>query len=287
MENEHLINGKVYHIYNRGNNKRDLFAETADYEHFLSLYDRFVTPVAETFAWVLMPNHFHFLVRIKENILYKYSKHDRQTNSVVNRLEKEDSQWFREHKWETVRVSDSPDSGHTKKPVPHRHFSHLFNAYTRYFNTRTGGTGNLFERPFKRKEVKNEIYMKKLMVYIHNNPVHHGFCEHPLEYPWSSYLSITSNKQTKLNRKAVIEMFQDKQVFEDAHHQDVETNGIENWLNLNPSDYVTENTKENNPVNADISHDDIRLEADEQSENLSACATPDNVKRKLVSVRRT
>ena len=34
-------------------------------------------------------------------------------------------------------------------------------------------------------------------------------------------------------------------------------------------------------VNADMSHDDVRLEADERSENLSACATPDNVKKNI------
>jgi hypothetical protein len=54
MEHERLTEGKYYHVYNRGNNRRDLFTESTDYEHFLSLYDKYISPVAETLAWVLM-----------------------------------------------------------------------------------------------------------------------------------------------------------------------------------------------------------------------------------------
>lgn len=73
MKQERLFEGKFYHIYNRGNNRRNLFSEVSDYEHFLALYDKYISPIAETLAWVLMPNHFHLVVRIKENVVYKYS----------------------------------------------------------------------------------------------------------------------------------------------------------------------------------------------------------------------
>jgi len=48
---------KYYHMYNRGINSETLFREPVNYEHFLRLYDEHITPVAETFAWVLMKNH--------------------------------------------------------------------------------------------------------------------------------------------------------------------------------------------------------------------------------------
>lgn len=54
-----------YHIYNRGINRCDLFRESKDYKHFLRLYEKYIEPIADTFAWVLMPNHFHLLIRIK------------------------------------------------------------------------------------------------------------------------------------------------------------------------------------------------------------------------------
>ncbi|WP_423130327.1 transposase [Gaoshiqia sp. Z1-71] len=66
MKVEPLTYGHYYHIYNRGNNSCNIFREADNYEHFLELYDKYISPVADTFAWVLMPNHFHLLVRIKE-----------------------------------------------------------------------------------------------------------------------------------------------------------------------------------------------------------------------------
>ena len=61
-----IEHGKYYHIYNRGNNGIDVFLETENYYHFLRLYAKYIEPIADTFAWCLLKNHFHFLVRIKE-----------------------------------------------------------------------------------------------------------------------------------------------------------------------------------------------------------------------------
>ena len=63
---EHLEYGKIYHIYNRGINKGDVFFETKNYEYFMNLYAKHIDPVSDTYAWCLMKNHFHFLVRIKD-----------------------------------------------------------------------------------------------------------------------------------------------------------------------------------------------------------------------------
>jgi putative transposase len=84
-----LSSGEFYHIYNRGTEKRDIFQSQSDYDRFLSLlyignsdisvdlklqgstlYDFLILPRNETLvdicAYVLMPNHFHLLVRGKE-----------------------------------------------------------------------------------------------------------------------------------------------------------------------------------------------------------------------------
>lgn len=58
--------GKYYHIYNRGNNREDLFKEEKNYDYFLKLYAHHIDPIAETFAYCLMKNHFHLLIKIKE-----------------------------------------------------------------------------------------------------------------------------------------------------------------------------------------------------------------------------
>jgi hypothetical protein len=67
----------------------------------------------------------------------------------------------------------------------------------------------MFERPFKRKIIDNETYFQNLITYIHNNPVHHAICEHPINYPWSSYITCISEQKTKLKRKEVIAFFDD------------------------------------------------------------------------------
>jgi REP element-mobilizing transposase RayT len=58
--------GVYYHIYNRGNNRENLFVENRNYPYFLTLYEKHITPIADTYAYCLMRNHFHLLVRIKE-----------------------------------------------------------------------------------------------------------------------------------------------------------------------------------------------------------------------------
>jgi REP element-mobilizing transposase RayT len=169
-----LTYGDYFHIYNRGINSCDLFKYPDNYEHFLGLYDQYISPVAETYAWVLMKNHFHLLVRIKEKdeigfippkTLSGYNTTERVVRSVA------------------PSAVLHPDGGlMSKKHKPSNQFSHLFNAYAQAFNKSFGRTGSLFEHPFKRKLIDNEFYLKQVILYIHNNPVHHGFCSHPI-YP--------------------------------------------------------------------------------------------------------
>ena len=178
-----LENGKYYHIYNRGNNRIDLFYETENYNHFLRLYAKYIEPVVETYAWCLMKNHFHFLVYIKE------------TEEIdISKLE--------------YSSTDKP-----KIISASKQFSNLFNAYTLSMNKRYNRTGSLFEKNFRRKLVTSEVYFQKLIFYVHNNPVHHKFTEMIIEYPWTSYGTIISTKPTKLQRDKVIEAFHNLENF--------------------------------------------------------------------------
>ncbi|MEO8235963.1 MAG: transposase [Flavobacterium sp.] len=187
-----LENGKYYHIYNRGINSDLLFKDTANYDYFLRLYDTHIDPIAETYAWCLMKNHFHFLVRIKD----------------VDELTTE------------------------KKIQPSQSFSNLFNAYTKAFNKSYNRHGSLFERPFRRKEINHNKYFKNVIAYIHNNPVHHNICDHPLNYPWSSYITCLSDKPTKLKRKEVIEIFEDIENFKYVHQLKSNDYSIETILGI-------------------------------------------------------
>ena len=60
--------GKYYHIYNRGNNGENLFIEERNYRYFLTLYAKYIEPIAATYAYCLLRNHFHLLVQIKSDL---------------------------------------------------------------------------------------------------------------------------------------------------------------------------------------------------------------------------
>ena len=195
---EPLVPGKYYHIYNRGNNREDLFRNNDNYLHFLKLYDKYIIPVAETYAWCLMRNHFHLLIKVK--VLEKLDLTGFGNLSGLNKPENFLSQQF----------------------------SNLFKAYSKAYNKKFNRTGSLFQRPFRRKLVDSEAYFKNLVQYIHTNPVHHGFTTNFKDYSWSSYGSILSMKPTKLKRNTVLGWFdgnanfialhETKQDFENIKH---------------------------------------------------------------------
>lgn len=55
-----------YHIYNRGNNKQDIFKNEGNYQYFLRLFKKHIDPIADVFCYCLLNNHFHLVIRIKE-----------------------------------------------------------------------------------------------------------------------------------------------------------------------------------------------------------------------------
>lgn len=79
---EPLIFGNYYHFYNPRINSCKLFDDINNYEYLLNLYNKYISLIADTFAWVLIPNYFHFLIKIKEDIVYKYLYADRLIDAV-------------------------------------------------------------------------------------------------------------------------------------------------------------------------------------------------------------
>ena len=60
-----LLFDTYYHIFNRGNNGENIFLEERNYSHFLNLYDLHLAPITDLYAYCLIRNHFHLLVRIR------------------------------------------------------------------------------------------------------------------------------------------------------------------------------------------------------------------------------
>jgi putative transposase len=136
--------GEFYHIYNRGNDKRNIFLDNADRCRFIKLlflcnsknpivFKTIPTPRAFLFqrgsqlvdigAYCLMPNHFHLLVKEKSE------------NGISNFMKK------------------------------------LLTAYSMYFNLKNKRTGKLFEGAFKAKHIYEDVHLEYLYAYIHLNPI--------------------------------------------------------------------------------------------------------------------
>ncbi len=228
QQTETLIYGNYYHIYNRGINSCDLFRDADNYEHFLNLYDKYISPIADTYAWVLMPNHFHLLLRIKDEKEILSSSNLTGFKNLSGLGQAQNTH----QNLSCLNQAQNTLQNLSSIRLPYKHFSDLFNAYSKAFNKRFNRHGSLFERPFKRKVIDNEIYLKQVLLYIHNNPVHHGFCEHPMEYAWSSYLSCISLKPTKLKRDIIIGWFDDLANFKTIHNQNIEITAIEKLLEI-------------------------------------------------------
>jgi REP element-mobilizing transposase RayT len=199
--------GHFYHIYNRGNNRENLFRENGNYEYFLRLYEKHIDPVAKTYAWVLMGNHFHLLVRMKEvGELLNLSGFGNLTGlEVSNKLSKQ--------------------------------FSNLFNAYTKAYNKKFNRTGALFQRTFRRLEITGEEHLRSIIIYIHKNPLRHGFTDDYKTYPWSSYGSIISIKPTRLKRDEVLGWFDEKANFIEMH-DNTQNKEFDPHPSLPPSSFI-------------------------------------------------
>lgn len=61
--------GCYFHIYNRGINKEKIFLCDEHYKLFMDRYNFLLEPYLETYAYCLLPNHFHFLIKLNDTIL--------------------------------------------------------------------------------------------------------------------------------------------------------------------------------------------------------------------------
>lgn len=157
---ESLINGQIYHVFNRGVEKRKVFLTSKDYTRFLEAFNHYssnklkfstkskLSPKrleakeldsVEVLAYCFMPNHFHFL--LKQKI----------------------------------------DDGISK------FVGNLLNSYTKYFNIKNDRVGPLFQGRFKAVMIENEEQLIHVSRYIHLNPLVANLVSDIESYLWSSY----------------------------------------------------------------------------------------------------
>ncbi|MEG2102074.1 MAG: hypothetical protein RRY99_11265 [Flavobacterium sp.] len=187
---ENLEPDRFYHIYNRGVNGDKVFQEKDNYMFFMAQFLKYLADVCDLYAYCLMPNHFHFVIKIKsKNELFKFfEENNKRSNS---------------------RGLHSIDS------FPSKQLSKFISSYTQAYNKVFKRHGPLFESPFKRKRINSEQYLRNLIIYVHQNPV--DIKQDFKTYKFSSYVTVLSTQKTNLKRSEVIEYFDDLENFIFCH----------------------------------------------------------------------
>jgi putative transposase len=159
-----LIPDKIYHIYSRAIGSEKLFLTDENYRFFLQKFKHYISPIAEIYIWTLLPNHFHFMIRIKNVELINLHFSNLKKGAEL----------------EPDKVSD----------FLMQCFSNLLNSYTKAFNKVNNRKGGLFIDYLSRILIENDTQFGATAFYIHKNVVHHGYCEKMEDWKWSSYSSF-------------------------------------------------------------------------------------------------
>lgn len=196
MRNILLAKREIYHIYNRGVDKRNIFLNTRDYQrfikslvvfndiktlngqHFNDLIDnRSKDPLVNIIAYCLMPNHFHLLIE------------QRTDDGITKFLQK------------------------------------LTTSYTMYFNFKNKRTGALIQGVFKRSHIKTNPRLLEMSRYIHSNPIKIlrtkkladlSIKDRLLSYQWSSFPDYIGARDESLvieNQKIILDQFRSKTAY--------------------------------------------------------------------------
>ncbi|MEX0813369.1 MAG: hypothetical protein WD048_14210 [Chitinophagales bacterium] len=215
---------KRYHIFNRANGNESCFLSDDNYRYFLRKYKTHIYPIADTYTYCLMPNHFHFVVKIKKTEdIETYIKKNPKTFPKFQAMENQDS----ETTLTEFRTSKNLQGFKNLEGLVSQQFSNFFNAYTKAFNNQQNRKGSLFMHTFKRNPIITDQYFCKAIHYTHYNPVEAGLCKTPDEWKFSSYNAIISNKDSLIKKEEVLDSFGGLENFIHCHTEPPNLTGID------------------------------------------------------------
>ncbi len=182
----------TYHIYNHAVGRENLFITEANYAYFLERWKKYM-PYLDVYAYCLMPNHFHFLAKVKpldEHLLaHVGTQHTKKSEAFL------------------------------QNAIPYHtyledQFKRLFSGYTLAYNKQEDNRkGALFQKHFKRVAISSEYRLLYLLAYIHHNPIHHSFCTGYTDWPHNSYHAyLEMQKRSAIQRDEVLSWFSEDAV---------------------------------------------------------------------------
>lgn len=176
--------GEFYHVYNRSIDRQLMFKNEENNLFFLRKFHFYLDSVLTVYAYCLLENHFHFLIRIPDNM-------------------------------ENYRIENKIPSSISTHDIISKQFRRFFQSYALAFNNQQNRCGTLFQTPFKRARVKNNQYLIYLIYYIHSNARKHQLVSDLRNWKWSSYNEILEN-ESSLNQE-IIQWFGDKNAYINFH----------------------------------------------------------------------
>ena len=154
------------------------FFERENYVYFLKKVKQFLCPNCHILSFILMPNHFHFLVTPNERSNKIYRPKNKFRNKKLSKKRKIKLTYF---SWGLQQ---------------------LLSSYARGINKRFDRTGSLFQQNTKFKQTSNEFFTQDYSLwcfnYIHNNPTSCGLVSSPEEYEFSSYRDYLTNRNDSI-----------------------------------------------------------------------------------------
>ena len=208
--------GQYYHLFNRGVNRTDIFPEERNFGYFMQLYTKHLAPLVDTFAYCLMRNHFHFLVRIRTN---PRGLHD----PAGLHSDARDLRGLAD----PVGLAENPVGLVTvDRRMVVQAVSNWLNAYAKAINKAYGRTGPLFEHRLGRRAITSDRYFATLVHYIHCNPQKHGFEKDYRNWLYSSYRALLSDSFTLIKRDEVLGWFGGREALREFHSSPVEDSAI-------------------------------------------------------------
>lgn len=194
-----FVPNTYYHVYNHAVGDSNLFREPENYRYFMDKFIRYMEPLCVTYAYCLLPNHFHLIIKVREQdtLLHfcdrKYQSHSRYAEKLKT-------------------LQQAPNNINMHEVVM-QEFKNFLASYAKSINSWCRRDGGLFLQHLKRKPIETEAYLHKAIHYVHYNPVHHGFCNSIMDWTFSSIHAHLSEKKTRLEREAVLQWFDSPQEF--------------------------------------------------------------------------
>jgi putative transposase len=156
-----FVGGELYHVYNQGNNQELIFFENKNYLFFLGKMRKHLLRHCDFLAWCLMPNHFHWLIRMHDD-------------------------------YDSIRPQNLESLAAPVVLPMNRSISTLLSSYTKAMNRMYDRSGKLIRsntkaKPLNKCSVTDDFYPLICFNYIHQNPLKSGLVKTLEGWKFSSF----------------------------------------------------------------------------------------------------